>query len=542
MPNTNTNSVQLTPYEEYIEGCRRLYADRLEGNLTRNEYAIAREAVLLAAIEVMDGDLEQMRRISSNIYSSREAGLLEDAMNAAAEAQGVRLCECCRSVVDPDDPYSVEHEGRLFCSTTCANDAGVHTCPQCGERFDSHSHDDDSVLTVGGQLFCSAECAHEAGYECCEWCGDWVSTGSYYSIELDGHFFCGDSCASHDFTRCAHCDEWVPNNRTYVVRTEEGNLLWCESCWEDETRECEGCGTCWDESVMEYDDEDDSYFCPSCIRRRNANGELHDYGWTPLIKFFGDYAKSPLLGVELETDGGYDREAYVVQLADIKGFKEHFWMTRDSSLENGVEITSMPCTLAYHANELADVYTKIRGAALANSFRSHDGGRCGLHVHVNRLFFGKSVDLQDVGGYKLMRLLQRFENELTKFSRRRSNRWCEYTTSGVYGPDEQGEPDSPSRTLDKARDMKYERRHEQALNFQHQNTFEFRIFRGTLNMSTYFACLALVNGMCHVAKMHSAHYVETVEWYQLMKDVMSACDEPKSREYLRDYLENKELL
>ena len=291
-------------------------------------------------------------------------------------------------------------------------------------------------------------------------------------------------------------------------------------------------------NCLEYDDEDGEYYCEQCY----GIGNLHEYGYRPPIEFFGDAAKSPFLGVELETDGGDDRSGYVRALSRLDGFDTHFWMTKDASLNNGVEITSHPCTLAYHANELGELYEEIRDTALARHFKSHDGGRCGLHVHVNRDFFGKSTDSQDVGGYKMMRLLQRYESKFTKFSRRRDNYWCRYATSDTYGPDEPGQPDEVSSILMKSKKMSGETRHEQALNFQHGATFEFRIFRGTLNLSTYFASLGLVNGIAHVAKMHSAHYIETVEWVDLMKDVLKACDEPKCREYLRDYLESKELL
>ena len=198
------------------------------------------------------------------------------------------------------------------------------------------------------------------------------------------------------------------------------------------------------------------------------------------------------------------------------------------------------------------MYEEVSRIAISHGFGSHNGGRCGLHVHVNRNFFGKSADVQNIAGYKMMRLLQRFERQFTVFARRENNRWCSYHTGYDYTPNKDVKvsvkTDGTTRCIGdagivrKAKQMSYETDHSQALNFQHGSTFEFRIFRGTFKWSTYYACLALVNGMCHLVKNHGSEYVESVDWYTLMSDVILACDEPLAAKYLGCYLQEKGLI
>ena len=528
--------------ENLDERISNLREDWRAGNISSREYSQQREAAIREAAETTM-DYDEAFVLHTFVTTTREHALVLEAMMRHAAAEGFEVCsQCGARIEDREQALEIvdgDGEVHLFCNVTCAGFAGWRRCGRCSEWFREDS--DEAVHATDGMWLCSHDCAHEMNYEECENCGDWyfsnygenVDNGSYVET------YCSESCAiDAGYIRCRYCDEWVTESDTTQVRTADGWEPWCDSCADDHARDCYECGDRCHDEYTRYADDVDEWYCPSCY---GANA-LHAYGYRPEMNFFGDAKKSPYLGVELETDGGDNRMSYVRTLNNLERFADAFWMTKDSSLNNGVEVTSHPCTLAYHANELRPTYEAIREAALRYGFGSHDGGRCGLHVHVNRDFFGKSEDSKDLGGYKMMRLLQRFEAKFTKFSRRRDNGWCRYSTYDSYGPDEVGEPDDISRVIEKAKKMGGETRHEQALNFQHYNTFEFRIFRGTLNLSTFYACLGMVNGICHVAKMHSAHYVETVEWVDLMNDVVKSCDEPTCREYLRDYLERKELL
>ena len=532
----------------YDEKFHELYSRYLNRELSRDEFVGAQVDLMQDCVDERADDYEALHELyDSHITCSRVGEVVSKAIEAYAERHGLVLCAGCHAVLEGDDHIEIESgsgETLRFCSVHCAEAADWHMSAY--DEVWVNADGPEVIHAADGSWFADEDEAHNAGYEICAECHEWFNREDPYSeyVPIGDECYCCEECAnSAGYALCERCEEWVRQSDMYsvIVNSYGDRQQWCHDCCDYYTRTCYHCDAWVEEDTAVYDDDTDEYYCPSCARRMSPAG-LHEYGFTPTLKFRGDAKNSPYLGTELETDGGCDRGSYVDALDSIEGFNEHFYMTKDSSLNNGVEITSHPMTLSYHANELGEMYEKIRSTALAHGFQSHNGGRCGLHVHVNRDFFGKGIDSQDVGGYKMMRLLQRFEPNFTKFSRRRDNGWCEYSTYGTYGPDEVGEPDDISRVISKAKDMKCERKHEQALNFQHGATYEFRIFRGTLNLSTYFACLGMVNGIAHVAKMHSAHYVETVEWSQLMQDVVKACDEPKSREYLREYLEAKELL
>ena len=214
-----------------------------------------------------------------------------------------------------------------------------------------------------------------------------------------------------------------------------------------------------------------------------------------------------------------------------------FWLTQDGSLNNGVEVTSMPCTLDYHVS--SGLWEAVRDTATAHGYRSHDTSTCGLHIHINRAFFGKSGFVQDAAAYKLTRLMQRFERQLTTFARRRDNHWCAYGTTTDYTKT----PAKNNSLLSKAADLKSCHRytHNKALNLQHSQTFEFRIFKGTLRIETLYASLALVNGLAHVVKAHGETWCEHVTWYDLMAAAVDANDNETARNCLTAYLTDKGL-
>jgi len=407
-------------------------------------------------------------------------------------------------------------------------------CEKCGRWF---RHDNPERLTIGESDFCSSDCANDAGYYQCEHCGDWVHEDD--AVDACDYIYCGTSCAERDgYYQCEHCGEW--HETLQDVRSTYGTVPWCGSCVDNDAYRCDDCGAYMTAGASQH--IGNSYYCPECAE--NHQDHLHEYGYVPPIRFFG---VGPLyLGVELETDSGYDRMEYCDDLMGIEGFPDRFWMTKDGSLDNGVEITSMPMTLAEHV-ACHGMYELIAEAARSHGFVSHNSGRCGLHIHVSRAALGKSEVVQDAGGYKMMRLLQRFERQFHIFSRRTDTNWCSYKTCGNYEPmddapsiskrDDQKEPG----VLRKAAAMKRETTHAQALNFQHGSTFEFRIFRGTLKWETYYACLAIVEGIVHTVKQHGSTWVESVTWYDLIDEIVGNVTEEFPKKCLEEYLEEKGL-
>lgn len=444
-------------------------------------------------------------------------------------------CAHCGAIIDVDGPNTESINGAHYCNAACARRAGYEQCDNCGEWI---ADDDTDAVNINGACFCNDDCAHDAGFEQCAYCGEWVHTDNGETVVINGDYvgtYCDNDCADRDgYIQCADCGEWVHVDDATLTHDDRHI---CEVCYEDNYQCCENCGEVYHEDDGAW--HDDYWYCNDCAPDDETD-DLHAYGYTPLLTFFGENPNGelPYFGVELETDTSeYDvRTAYVNDLVELPQAGA-FWLTQDGSLNNGVEVTSMPCTLDYHVS--SGLWEAVRDTATAHGYRSHDTSTCGLHIHVNRGFFGKSGLVQDAAAYKLTRLMQRFERQLTTFARRRDNHWCAYGTTTDYTKT----PVKNTSLLSKAADLKSCHRytHNKALNLQHSQTFEFRIFKGTLRVETLYASLALVNGLAHVVKTHGETWCEHVTWYDLIAAVVDANDNETARRCLTSYLTDKGL-
>ena len=117
--------------------------------------------------------------------------------------------------------------------------------------------------------------------------------------------------------------------------------------------------------------------------------------------------------------------------------------------------------------------------------KSHDLGEsgCGLHVHVSRNY---------LTSYKWLLIdwfISKYQDKFEIIARRKETHWARFKKSNglpvkdVYG---------------KSNGTRY-----QAVNFENRNTVEFRLFRGTLNFSTFMATLEIVDALVHWARQLS---------------------------------------
>lgn len=462
-------------------------------------------------------------------------------MTAENNASEILTCDWCGAIIEDD---CIEVDGHRFDDAECAEAMGYRECETCGEWF--RASDEGSVY-IDGHWFCDEDCAHDGGWERCIHCGSWVKADdAIWPDDGNAGPYCDGHCAESDnYSRCEVCGDWVSDRYGYWVNTSDGEQFWCDSCRDYGAHYCDGCDELW------ADDDFDGDYCPNCCHAESSY--LHEYGYRPYIQKYGD--GGPTLGTELETDASSyaDRGAYCDDLAGINGFNEHFWLTEDGSLDNGVEITSQPMTLSYHV-KIRDMYEEISDTANLYGFRSHDAGTCGLHINIGSDFFGKTIEAKELAGYKLLRLCQRFEKPLMTFSRRTNDRWCHYHTSCDFTPKKDEKVsvlkaqnpnayDSDEGMFDKARKAHRGSCHSDCVNLGHiSQRIEVRIFRGTLKWSTYYASLALVEGMCHIVKNHGTEYLESLDWYSFIEEAVERCAEPFAKQCLVDYLDEKGLL
>lgn len=227
---------------------------------------------------------------------------------------------------------------------------------------------------------------------------------------------------------------------------------------------------------------------------------LHGYhsGPTDIHYYKTDSDTSPnprYLGIELETEMTNARELdytnSIHEYFNPSGVENEFIkMERDGSLRDGCEIIFQPMTLAY----ILEHKEFLRGGLKLiedSGGTSHDNGRCGLHVHVARASL--TPDAVD----NLYTMFAVFEKELTLFSRRTTFNYCAFMRFGNLIYDHIPFVDKEYISYHKTTG------HNCALNNQHSNTLEFRIFRGTTNFRTFIATLCLVNNMCEIAMSKS---------------------------------------
>lgn len=229
---------------------------------------------------------------------------------------------------------------------------------------------------------------------------------------------------------------------------------------------------------------------------------IHDYDYKPddfELFYLPDESPTDLmLGVELEVDDGGENSSsarYITSVLNKDIMSEYTYCMHDGSLSDGFEIATMPSSLLFHMNKVN--YQDAFKLAATMGYRSHDTSSCGLHVHMNRRFFGSSRATQNIKAAFMALILERNWDEVVKFSRRNyrhieewaNKKGLEYEVNAYDTTD-----DIASKFLD-SYDDKYV-----SLNTQHRNSFELRIFRGTLRHETYIATLQFVSNLAHIAK------------------------------------------
>lgn len=394
-------------------------------------------------------------------------------------------------------------------------------CRHCGQSFPA------SAQTVQGVC---PECL-ELLYCACDGCGSLHHIDDSRIVHDTDQALC-PSCAATMATECECCHE-VFSPGTEFIRDHTG-ILRCPSCAE-EYRECQGCGRHFNRADMEEDEFGDLY-CWQCFDDVDYQG-VHNYSFKPEPIFHrlpGEEGTSLVFGIELEMDG-CDPESAIKRIAS-KCDESWLYFKHDGSLDEGAELVTHPISPRHIFSEEGRAMWKfICQSARAEGMRSHDTGTCGLHVHVNRDFFGESETMRDVAEYKLLTIMDRFFEPMVIFSRRRReqvNHWAQplhlpKTSDGWLVSSK-----SASRL---SKNTRY-----YALNTTNRNTIEFRIFRGTLKFETLMATFQLLAGLCEFAARATPGRLQTISWYELVDEAIDHC--PGGTDELRAYLLEKELM
>ena len=200
------------------------------------------------------------------------------------------------------------------------------------------------------------------------------------------------------------------------------------------------------------------------------------------------------IGWELEVDSDHrvDRERIAGGVKDILG--HYICLEHDSSLNFGFEIISQVGTLDYNLS-LMPKFKETFEFLIGNEMLSHDAGTCGLHIHLDRKFFGNKEDSSIA---KMLYLFEKFRPEIMTFSRRTEDQASSWARSRKqnYG----GEAGWIKKAvLDSKGYLSYQNRY-YAVNLTNADTIELRIFRGTLNVQTFEATLRFATFLAKLCK------------------------------------------
>lgn len=387
---------------------------------------------------------------------------------------------------DPNKVYVIRNDNAYgYFTITDSERNSFHTCQATGHYLTGLSNNDNERMEVGGLYYTSAY--YNANRKTCVHCGTNHFGGVEFKLDM-----------------CLSCYHRVENDFNSVGITMPDNV--------DEIRK--------------------------------AFSMVKSYDYSPEFNMLNiAKARSPLyMGVELEVDTGgryddnddyddyddednrydsgknYTREkqnliaSKALNILSPDGNAYAMW---DGSLINGFEIATHPATLESHLKafdyETAFNYLKSKG------YMSHDSGTCGLHVHIGRRFFGKTKADQLIGIGKMAYLVEKHWDRFVAFSRRTDDQldqWARRSSILYRLKDELLEDDRNAAVAvlsTYGNQGKYS-----AVNLQHRNTVELRMFRGTLNYKTFIATLTMVDSLARLAKKLSLKDLTFIEFSDII--------------------------
>lgn len=248
----------------------------------------------------------------------------------------------------------------------------------------------------------------------------------------------------------------------------------------------------------------------------NKKTYIHEYNYTPeYIKHFMDHENKRttlLLGAEIEVGGNKpevdsnNKQSVVKRCIQIMNGSESdkedlIYSTHDGTVQ--IELDTMPCSLEYHKNKMN--YKEMFKYLDEQGYKGHDCNTAGLHIHANRDYLGKTKMQQDLVISKILYIIEKFNDNICVIGRRNTD------YSQFVG--DRCKEDTVLNLL-----AKYDNTGKKAaLNLQHKDTIEFRMFKSTLKYETFLLTLEFVKDIIDFAKSINIEEIEKMTWNDLMK-------------------------
>ena len=412
-----------------------------------------------------------------------------------------------------------------------------YMCNRCKRRYKTTNYLEEYEYS-GGKAHICKKCIETAVY--CKHCNKFIMD-DMTSVNIDGYNYCSE-CVSKLFIVCDICNTHHPKKDVKTITYVDAILKpkVCINCMEGFKEEhlCSRCNNFVNNHTKLFDGV---RMCSRCIdlidddpeERINAKISKED------IKYIEDRAilnysykpetylmygvDGPLMGVELECSHISSREECAAGVQGLDMDRNMFYIKSDSSLQDGIEVVSMPMTYTKHKELLP--WSNIIDVVKVYGGLSHNGKDCGMHVHVSKSFFENNINTNIL---KIMTIFEKFWDNIVTFSRRRSEQvdhWCKKV--------EFNKTDTPSLVIEKHKSSgRYS-----SVNLVPSNTIELRIFRGTLNINTLFATLEFVSNMCIMCKNTDIQTISTMDWSTFVRSLTAISDN-----HLSDYLAKRKLI
>lgn len=411
-------------------------------------------------------------------------------------------------------------------------------CSICGETYVAAGLE-MRLDPAGDRRYVCRTCIREYELNRCVICGLYHQSTTFVRHEGMEQRVCL-RCIGKHFSRCDRCG--TLEMTSHLSCTVGGRERFCRKCKiEMGLKMCIKCG------YYAPPEHTVDGLCIHCLQakltRSQPEKQIYGYNHRPDTTVFLSTTPGDVnyLGIELEFQwgSGDNRKKILSALAKY----DDFYLKEDGSVDHGAELVTYPATLAYHAMR----FTKILAAMSAAGCTSHDTGDCGLHVHVNRGAFGANSRTQSRNIARFLYLFEHFRAQLKVFSRRELaskkdgrtfHRGSPYQYCEFYDIDRRYADTAVSKvyqTVSYHNRMSHAARY-RVLNFQNGNTVEVRLFRGTLNYTTFVATLELVKLFCDIATSKlTDDEVKALQWSDI-------CAKTPSTSCLSDYLKKMKLI
>ena len=306
-------------------------------------------------------------------------------------------------------------------------------------------------------------------YGHCQECDEYFPRENGEWLNNYDMWVCDDCIDKHYSITCEICHERIRDGEEEYITNDYGNeIAVCRDCYEND-------------AAYRIDDDVDS---------REYIRPYHDNrgAWTE-YRCEDEDETVTLYGTELEVEPKRCARYHLGNAANAAMNNLNCILTSDGSLNtNGFEIVSQPQSYKY-IMEHKENYEKAFQEIIDNGYISHNSNHCGLHFHVTA---PPQEQREEVVG-RLWLIIETFKEQFQALSRRRGNfQWCHFLS------ERKKTEDSVYKLAKVAKERNDEIRY-LVINDRNPKTIEIRLFRGTLNVNTFFADLQLVHNLFNVA-------------------------------------------